>query len=109
MAVGNIPHLNTALNRGLDAGLSVGEIKEILIQLYAYTGFPRSLNALSELMKVLDARKQRGIQDPGGARADPRSPEQRHAGPRNCEPDRSCWASLPGLRSTSSPPPSTTS
>ena len=74
MAVGNIPHLNTALNRGLDAGLSVGEIKEILIQLYAYTGFPRSLNALSELMKVLDARKQRGIQDPAGREPTPVPP-----------------------------------
>ncbi|MES2787015.1 MAG: carboxymuconolactone decarboxylase family protein [Pseudomonadota bacterium] len=29
-------------------------------------GFPRSLNALGEMMKVLDARKQRGIQDPPG-------------------------------------------
>jgi alkylhydroperoxidase/carboxymuconolactone decarboxylase family protein YurZ len=36
------------------------------VQLYAYTGFPRSLNALGELMKVVDARKQRGIQDDPG-------------------------------------------
>ena len=36
------------------------------MQLYAYAGFPRSLNALAELMKVLDARKQRGIQDAPG-------------------------------------------
>ena len=42
VAVGNIPQLNAALNHGLDAGLSVAEIKEILIQLYAYTGFPRT-------------------------------------------------------------------
>jgi 4-carboxymuconolactone decarboxylase len=33
------------------------------VQLYAYAGFPRSLNALGELMKVVEARKQRGIQD----------------------------------------------
>ena len=71
MAVGNLPRLNAALNRGLDAGLSVNESKEILIQLYAYTGFPRSLNALSELMKVLDARKQRGIHDPAGREPTP--------------------------------------
>lgn len=32
-------------------------------QLYAYTGFPRSLNALNELMKVVETRKQRGIED----------------------------------------------
>lgn len=41
----------------------VGLTKEILIQLYAYTGFPRSLNALNELMKVVETRKQRGIED----------------------------------------------
>jgi 4-carboxymuconolactone decarboxylase len=66
MAVGDIPQLGTALNQGLDAGLTVIEAKEILVQLYAYAGFPRSLNALGELMKVLDARKQRGVQDAPG-------------------------------------------
>lgn len=66
MAVSNMPGLNVALNRGLDAGLSVSEAKEILVQLYAYSGFPRSLNALGELMKVVEARKQRGVQDDPG-------------------------------------------
>ncbi|TKV22260.1 carboxymuconolactone decarboxylase family protein [Citrobacter sp. TBCS-14] len=62
----SLDKLNTALNQGLDAGLTINETKEILIQLYAYTGFPRSLNALSELMKVVEARKQRGIKDVEG-------------------------------------------
>jgi 4-carboxymuconolactone decarboxylase len=62
-AAGDIAKLNTALNQGLDAGLTVSDTKEILVQLYAYAGFPRSLNALGELMKVLEARKQRGIRD----------------------------------------------
>nr|WP_164485761.1 carboxymuconolactone decarboxylase family protein [Pseudomonas chlororaphis] len=66
MATSNMPRLDAALNQGLDAGLSVSEAKEILVQLYAYTGFPRSLNALGELMKVLEARKQRGIEDAPG-------------------------------------------
>ena len=66
MALGDMSQLDAALNRGLDAGLTVSDAKEILVQLYAYTGFPRSLNALGELMKVLDARKQRGIHDPAG-------------------------------------------
>ncbi|WP_100410467.1 carboxymuconolactone decarboxylase family protein [Acidovorax sp. 69] len=65
-AAGDIARLNTALNHGLDSGLSVNDLKEVLVQVYAYAGFPRSLNALGELMKVLDARKQRGIQDPPG-------------------------------------------
>lgn len=66
MAVGNMEKLNAALNHGLDAGLTINETKEILVQLYAYTGFPRSLNALGELMKVMEARKARGINDAQG-------------------------------------------
>lgn len=66
MATSNLPALNVALNRGLDAGLTLSEAKEILVQLYAYTGFPRSLNALGELMRVVEVRKQRGIKDDQG-------------------------------------------
>jgi 4-carboxymuconolactone decarboxylase len=66
-AAGNIPKLGMALNRGLDAGMTVSDAREVLVQLYAYAGFPRSLNALDELMKVLASRKQRGIQDAAGA------------------------------------------
>ncbi len=40
-AQGKIPELNAALNDGLNAGLSVNEINEALVQLYAYCGFPR--------------------------------------------------------------------
>ncbi len=70
-ATGDMSGLHTALGRGLDAGLSISECKEILVQLYAYAGFPRSLNALSELMKVLQARTQRGIADAPGRDAGP--------------------------------------
>ncbi|HSI51907.1 MAG TPA: carboxymuconolactone decarboxylase family protein [Ideonella sp.] len=65
-ATGDMPRLVVALNQGLDAGMTVNDAKEVLIQLYAYAGFPRSLNALGELMKVVDARKQRGLQDAQG-------------------------------------------
>lgn len=66
MAASDMPRLNTALHQGLDAGLTISEAKEILVQLYAYAGFPRSLNALGELLKVVEARKQRGTQDAPG-------------------------------------------
>lgn len=66
MAASEMPKLNAALNRGLDAGLTVSEAKEVLVHLYAYVGFPRSLNALGELLKVVEARKQRGIEDAPG-------------------------------------------
>jgi 4-carboxymuconolactone decarboxylase len=66
MATSDMPRLNAALNQGLDAGLTVSEAREVLVQLYAYVGFPKSLNALGELLKVVQARQQRGIQDAPG-------------------------------------------
>ena len=58
---GDQENLKTALDAGLDAGLTVNETKEILVQLYAYCGFPRSMSALGTLMTVLEERK--GIND----------------------------------------------
>lgn len=70
-AKGDLIQLKTALNDGLNAGLTVNETKEVLIQLYAYAGFPRSLNALNTLMAVLKERKASGINDPAGSAAAP--------------------------------------
>jgi len=86
MATSDMPNLNAALNQGLDAGLSISETREILVQLYAYVGFPRSLNALNELMTVVQARKQRGIEDTPGrepSRAIPVGDELLAAGTAN--------------------------
>ena len=65
-AVGNLKQLKTELNTGLDAGLTTNEIKESLVQLYAYCGFPRSLNAINTFMEVLIERKKKGIIDKAG-------------------------------------------
>lgn len=70
-ASGDIERLKVSLNRGLDAGLTVNQLKEILVQLYAYAGFPRSLNGLAALMGVLEERKQQGIDDVQGASSSP--------------------------------------
>jgi alkylhydroperoxidase/carboxymuconolactone decarboxylase family protein YurZ len=70
-ADGDIDRLKPALNQGLDGGLTVNEIKEVLVHLYAYTGFPRSLNALSAFMGILDERKAKGIEDTVGRDASP--------------------------------------
>lgn len=86
MASSNMEKLNQALHQGLDAGLAVNEAKEILVQLYAYTGFPRSLNALGELMKVTQARKEKGINDiqgPEPVAAIPVGDELRRVGTAN--------------------------
>ena len=70
-AKGDLPALEKALSAALDNGLTVSEAKEALSQLYAYTGFPRSLNALSTLQRVLAQRESAGIHDAPGRDADP--------------------------------------
>ena len=70
-ANGDLEKLKKALNEGLDAGLTVNEIKEILVQMYAYCGFPRSLNGISTFMAVMDERQKKGIKDEMGKEASP--------------------------------------
>ncbi|WP_324678109.1 carboxymuconolactone decarboxylase family protein [Hymenobacter sp. GOD-10R] len=70
-ATGDLPHLHPALSQGLDAGLTVNEAKEVLVHLYAYCGFPRSLSGINTLMQVLEERKARGIQEVVGRAASP--------------------------------------
>jgi len=70
-AVGDLEHLKTELNNGLDAGLTINELKELLVQLYAYCGFPRNLNGINTLMKVVEERKAKGKQDITGKEATP--------------------------------------
>ena len=62
-ARGNQKGLKQALIEGLNAGVTVNEFKEILVQAYAYCGFPRSLNALNTLMQV---EEERGGKDEHG-------------------------------------------
>ncbi|MBR3712738.1 MAG: cupin domain-containing protein [Bacteroidales bacterium] len=55
-ARGDQSSLLNAINEGFDTQLSANQIKEALSQLYAYTGFPRSLNSLGTLQKVIAQR-----------------------------------------------------
>ncbi|WP_240768446.1 carboxymuconolactone decarboxylase family protein [Olivibacter sp. XZL3] len=68
---GDLEKLKTELNGGLEAGLTVNQIKETLMHVYAYAGFPRSLRGLQTFMAVLDERKAKGIEDKMGADASP--------------------------------------
>lgn len=70
-AKGDLENLSKAIHTGLDEGLTVNEIKEALSHLYAYTGFPRSLNSLGVLQQVLAERKAKDIIDNEGREADP--------------------------------------
>jgi alkylhydroperoxidase/carboxymuconolactone decarboxylase family protein YurZ len=70
-AKGDLMQLQKALNSGLDAGLTINEIKEVLVHLYAYCGFPRSIRGLQTFMEVMKERKAKGINDVMGPEASP--------------------------------------
>jgi len=70
-AKGDLVKLKPKLHAGLDAGLTINQIKEVLVHLYAYCGFPRSIRGLQTFMEVLDERKAKGITDEKGADASP--------------------------------------
>ena len=68
---GDLENLKPALAAGLDNGMTINEIREVLIHAYAYCGFPRSLRALQTFITVLDERKTQGIKDVAGKDASP--------------------------------------
>jgi len=74
-ASGNFERLKPTLDAGLDEGLSISEVREVLLQLYAYAGFPRSLNALGQFMEVVQARAARGLHDDAGRQPSTPAPQ----------------------------------
>jgi 4-carboxymuconolactone decarboxylase len=75
-AKGDLEKLKKALTSGLEAGLTVNEIKEVLVHLYAYCGFPRSLQGINTFISVLEERKKKGIKDVVGREATPVSSKE---------------------------------
>lgn len=69
IANGDLKKLKIAFEEGLNSDLTINEINEIIVHLYAYTGFPRSLNSLGVFMKLVDERKKLGINDKLGKEA----------------------------------------
>ncbi|MBL4561601.1 MAG: carboxymuconolactone decarboxylase family protein [Labilibaculum sp.] len=70
-SISDVGNLKVALNKGLDNGLTINELKEIFIQLIAYCGFPRGLRGISVCLEVLDERKAKGIRDEQGWETSP--------------------------------------
>ncbi len=68
-AKGDLVELKSALNTGLEAGLTVNEVKEVLVHTYAYCGFPRSIRGLQTFMELLNERKAKGSTDKPGKEA----------------------------------------
>lgn len=65
-AQGNLSMLKQALEEALEENMTVNEVKELLVQAYAYCGFPRSLRALTSLDELLKERQTKGIKDNWG-------------------------------------------
>ena len=70
-STGDLDKLKPVLTDGLNDGMTVGELKEVMVHAYAYCGFPRALRGLQTLVAVLDERKAKGIEDDWGREASP--------------------------------------
>lgn len=70
-AIGDLNQLMSALNEALEHGMTINEINDELVQLYAYSGFPRSLNGINTFITVLAERKAAGKVDIQGRAASP--------------------------------------
>ena len=68
---GDLAGLESALAAGLDDGMTVNELKEVMVHAYAYCGFPRALRGLQTLVGVLDGRKAAGVEVNWGREASP--------------------------------------
>ncbi|GHU78468.1 hypothetical protein FACS1894145_0460 [Bacteroidia bacterium] len=66
IAQGAIPQLKVHLNGALNSGCSVNEVKEIILQMSVYAGFPKSINAMNAFKEVLQERLEKGITDKKG-------------------------------------------
>ena len=70
-SMGDLDKLKTVLTDGLNDGMPVSELKEVMVHTYAYCGFPRALRGLQTLVAVLDERKAKGFEDDWGREASP--------------------------------------
>ena len=57
------PQLKVHMNGALNTGSSINEIKEVILQMSVYSGFPGCINAMNILKEVLDERQEHGVKD----------------------------------------------
>ncbi|MET4083929.1 4-carboxymuconolactone decarboxylase [Pedobacter sp. UYP30] len=69
-AMGNSqPQLKVHINGALNTGSSINEVKEVILQMSVYSGFPSCINGMNALKEVLKERKEYGINDNIGKNA----------------------------------------
>jgi len=82
-AMGNAtPQLKVHINGALNTGSSINEVKEVILQMSVYSGFPSSINAMNALKDVAAERKGHGLKDNEGEMPNPVSPERLKVGER---------------------------
>jgi 4-carboxymuconolactone decarboxylase len=63
-AMGNAqPQLKVHINGALNTGSTINELKEVILQMSVYSGFPSCINAMNSLKEVLNEREKQGIKD----------------------------------------------
>ncbi|MFT3904301.1 MAG: carboxymuconolactone decarboxylase family protein [Niabella sp.] len=66
-AMGNAkPQLKVHINGALNTGSTISEVKEVILQMSVYSGFPSAINAMNALIEVLEERQNHGIKDNEG-------------------------------------------
>jgi len=69
-ALGNAqPQLKVHLNGALNTGSTINEVKEVILQMSVYSGFPSTINAMNAFKEVLKERKSHGVIDEIGKEA----------------------------------------
>lgn len=58
-----LPQLKVHINGALNTGSSINEVKEVILQMAVYSGFPSCINGMNALKEVLNERKELGIKD----------------------------------------------
>lgn len=60
------PQLKVHINGALNTGSSINEVKEVILQMSVYSGFPSCINGMNALKEVLKERQEHGIKDTVG-------------------------------------------
>lgn len=69
-ALGNAqPQLKVHINGALNTSSTISEVKEVILQMSVYSGFPSSINGMNALKEVLKERQEHGIKDDVGKTA----------------------------------------
>jgi 4-carboxymuconolactone decarboxylase len=63
------PQLKVHINGALNTGSNINEVKEVILQMSVYSGFPSCINGMNALKEVLKERQEHGIIDSVGKTA----------------------------------------